>query len=54
MVSRQRNSVPEHLRHRIVPTAGGFDLQTCYGYVLKAFTAIEDAQAYQERHCPES
>lgn len=50
----ERKPVPEHQRHRIVPTATGFDLQTYYGYVLRSFATVEDAQAYYVRHCPES
>lgn len=48
-----RKPVPEHMRHRIEPTATGFDLQTCYGYVLKSFASKDDACAYYDLHCPE-
>lgn len=48
-----RKPVPEHLRHRIVPAASGFELQTCWGYVLSTFPTIEDAEAYYAWHCPE-
>lgn len=52
-MKRERKSVPAHLRHRIVPTSTGFELRTYYGYVLKAFTMIDDARAYYALHCPE-
>lgn len=50
---RERKPVPAHLRHRIVPTATGAELRTYYGYVLKAFTSIDEARSYYAQHCPE-
>ncbi len=44
--------IPPNLRHVIVQTASGFELRTCWGYVLKAFARIEDARAYYAWHCP--
>lgn len=51
---RERKPVPAHLRHRIVPAKAGFVLATHYGYVLKAFASIDEAQSYYAQHCPEA
>lgn len=49
----ERKPVPEHFRHRIVPTLAGAELQTHYGYVLKAFASADEARSYYALHCPE-
>lgn len=53
MRQNQRKPVLEQLRHRIVPTTSGFELQTHWGYVLGTFTSFDEAQSYYVRHCPE-
>lgn len=49
---RRPPPVPEALRHTIRPVDGGFELVTCYGYVLKRFETMDEARAYYAWHCP--
>lgn len=47
---RAPKAAPEHLRHRIVSAGAEVELRTHYGYVLKAFASVEEAEAYYAWH----